>query len=395
MKYRKDRYGKDISQLGFGCMRFPRKGGSIDYDATEKLLMHAIEQGVNYYDTAYIYPGSEECLGKLLAKNNVREKVYIATKLPQYLMKSAAQIDKTFKEELSRLQTNYVDYYLMHMFTDYAEWEHLQSLGIEEWIKAHKADGSVRNVGFSYHGDTTMFLKLLDAYDWDFCQIQYNYLDETSQAGRIGLEAAYKKGIPVIIMEPLRGGKLVQLPEAANKLLRESDKKYTPAQLGLRWLWNQPGVTCILSGMSSMEMVVENIKTASEAVVGDFTEEDFAIVENVKKIIKEKEKVGCTGCRYCMPCPKGVDIPGNFYYYNLMYIDKKTSARFEFAQNMGLRTEPGFASQCINCGKCEKHCPQHLPIREKLKEADSALRPLPYKIGINVARKVMIKKKSK
>lgn len=395
MKYRKDRYGKEISQLGFGCMRFPKKGGSIDYDATEKLLMHAIEQGVNYYDTAYIYPGSEECLGKLLAKNNVREKVYIATKLPQYLMKSAAQIDKTFKEELSRLQTNYVDYYLMHMFTDYAEWEHLQSLGIEEWIKAHKADGSVRNVGFSYHGDTTMFLKLLDAYDWDFCQIQYNYLDETSQAGRIGLEAAYKKGIPVIIMEPLRGGKLVQLPEAANKLLRESDKKYTPAQLGLRWLWNQPGVTCILSGMSSMEMVVENIKTASEAVVGDFTEEDFAIVENVKKIIKEKEKVGCTGCRYCMPCPKGVDIPGNFYYYNLMYIDKKTSARFEFAQNMGLRTEPGFASQCINCGKCEKHCPQHLPIREKLKEADSALRPLPYKIGINVARKVMIKKKSK
>jgi len=393
MKYRKDKYGKDISQLGFGCMRFPQKGRSIDYDETEKQLMYAIEQGVNYFDTAYIYPGSEECVGKLLAKNNVREKVNIATKLPQYLMRSAAQIDKIFNEELSRLQTTYIDYYLMHMFTDYAEWEHLQSLGIEDWIKTHKEDGSVRNIGFSYHGDTEMFLKLLDAYDWDFCQIQYNYLDETSQAGRRGLEAAYEKGIPVIIMEPLRGGKLVQLPEDAKKLLQESPKKYTPAQLGLRWLWNQPGVTCILSGMNSMEMVDENIKTASDASVGDFNDEDMALVEEVKKIIKSKEKVGCTGCRYCMPCPKGVDIPGNFYYYNLMYIDKKRSARFEFAQNMGLRAETCFATQCVDCGKREAHCPQHLPIREKLKEADAALRPLPYKVAINIIRKFLIKKR--
>lgn len=392
MKYRKDKYGKEISQLGFGCMRFPQKGRGIDYDETERQLMHAIEQGVNYFDTAYIYPGSEECVGKLLAKNNVREKVNIATKLPQYIMKSAAQIDKTFNEELSRLKTDYIDYYLMHMFTDYSEWEHLKSLGIEDWIKKHKEDGSIRNIGFSYHGDTDMFLKLLDAYDWDFCQIQYNYLDETSQAGRIGLETAYEKGIPVIIMEPLRGGKLVQLPEAAKKLLQESDKKYTPAQLGLRWLWNQPGVTCILSGMNSMEMIDENIKTASDAFVGDFTEADLELVEKVKAIIKEKEKVGCTGCRYCMPCPKGVDIPGNFYHYNLMYIEKKTPARFEFARNMGLRAEPCFASQCVNCGKCEMHCPQHLPIREKLKEADAALRPLPYKVAINLIRKFVVKK---
>lgn len=395
MKYRKDKYGRDISQLGFGCMRFPKKGGSIDYEETEKQLMFAIEQGVNYFDTAYIYPGSEECLGKLLAKNNAREKVYIATKLPQYIMRSSAQIDKTFKEELSRLQTNYIDYYLMHMFTDFGEWEHLKSLGIEEWIKARKEEGSIKNIGFSYHGETEMFLKLLNAYDWDFCQIQYNYLDENSQAGRKGLEAAYEKGIPVIIMEPLRGGKLVQLPEDANKLLKENSKQYTPAQLGLRWLWNQPGVTCILSGMNSMEMVAENINTASDASVGDFTQEDLELVENVKKIIKSREKVGCTGCRYCMPCPKGVDIPGNFYYYNMMYIDKKMSARFEFAQNMGLRAEPGFASQCINCGKCEQHCPQHLPIREKLKEADAALRPLPIKAGVSVARKVLLKKKLK
>ncbi len=392
MKYRKDKYGKDISQLGFGCMRFPKKGNAIDLEATEKLLMHAIEEGVNYFDTAYIYAGSEECLGKIFTKNNIREKINIATKLPQYIMKSAAQIEKIYNEELSRLQTDYIDYYLMHMFTDYTEWEHLQSIGIEDFINKHKADGSIRNIGFSYHGNTEMFLKILDAYDWDFCQIQYNYLDETSQAGRIGLEAAYKKGIPVIIMEPLRGGKLVQLPENAKKLLQDSTKKYTPAQLGLKWLYDQPGVTCILSGMNTMEMVDENIKTASESSVGEFTDEDFKLVDEVKRMIKEKEKVGCTGCRYCMPCPKGVDIPGNFYHYNLMYIEKKTSARFEFARNMGLRTEPCFASQCIGCGKCEMHCPQNIKIREKLKEADKALRPLPYRIGIGIARMIFRKK---
>ena len=196
-----------------------------------------------------------------------------------------------------------------------------------------------------------------------------------------------------MIMEPLRGGKLVNLPADAKKLLADHPKKYTPAELGLRWLWNQPGVTCVLSGMNSMEMVEENIRVASSTEVGSFDENDQALVEAVKKIIRTKEKVGCTACRYCMPCPKGVDIPGNFYYYNLMNIEHKSSARFDFAQNMGLRLEPGFASQCIGCGKCEKHCPQHLPIREKLKEADRALRPLPYKIGINVARKIMIKKK--
>ncbi len=393
MIYRNNKQGEPISQLGFGCMRFTRKGTSIDYDKAEKEILRAIELGVNYLDTAYIYPGSEELLGKILKKNNLREKVNIATKLPQYLMKSRAQIDKTFQEELSRLQTDYIDYYLMHMFTDYAEWEHLQTLGIEEWIAAQKKNGKVKHIGFSYHGDTEMFLKLLDAYDWDFCQIQYNYLDEHSQAGRRGLEAAYEKGIPVIIMEPLRGGKLVNLPEKAKKLLEQNEKHFTPAELGLRWLWNQPGVTCILSGMNSLEMVEENIRIAGDAAVGNLSGEDQELVEQVKKIFREKEKVGCTACRYCMPCPKGVDIPGNFYYYNLMYMENKKSARRGFAQVMGLRLEPGFASQCVGCGKCEKHCPQHLPIREKLKEADKHLRPLPYKIGIEVARKVAIKKK--
>jgi len=389
MKYRTDRYGNPISQLGYGCMRFTRKGSSIDYAKAEKEVMYAVKKGVNYFDTAYIYPGSEECIGRIFAENHIRDQVYIATKLPQYMMRSRKAIDKTFAEELKRLRTDYIDYYLMHMFTDYVEWENLKKLGIEDWIKEHKADGSIHNIGFSYHGNTENFLKILDAYDWDFCQIQYNYLDEHSQAGREGLKRAAEKGIPVIIMEPLRGGKLVNLPSKAMTLLEESGKGWSSAELGLRWLWDQPEVTCVLSGMNSPKMVVENIRIASKAEPGQFTEEDFALVDQVKTIIREREKVPCTGCRYCMPCPKGVDIPTNFYYYNLMYLEeKKGRARFEFARNMGLQKEPAFASQCIGCGKCEQHCPQHISIREKLKEADRELRPLPVKAALTVVRKV-------
>lgn len=384
MLYRPDRNGRPISQLGYGCMRFTRKGSGIDYEKAEREVLLAIDQGVNYFDTAYIYPGSEECLGRILAENHCRDKVYIATKLPQYVLRTAAAVEKTFREELERLRTDYIDYYLMHMFTDYTQWERLKALGIEEWIARKKAEGSIRSIGFSFHGDTQMFLKILNAYDWDFCQIQYNYLDEHTQAGREGLQAAAKKGIPVIIMEPLRGGKLVNLPEKARKILKND----SPAELGLRWLWNQPEVTCVLSGMNSEEMVKENIRVASEAQPGHLTGEDLEMVETIKGIIREQEKVGCTGCRYCMPCPKGVDIPGIFHYYNLMYMEKKAPARFEFARNVGLRKEPGFATQCVGCGLCESHCPQHLPIRQKLKEADRDLRPLPYKIAIAIARKV-------
>ncbi|MBR0172268.1 MAG: aldo/keto reductase [Lachnospiraceae bacterium] len=389
MFYRTDRYGNKISQLGYGCMRFTKKGAGIDYEKAEKEILLAIERGINYFDTAYIYPGSEECLGRILAENNCRDKVFIATKLPQYIMRSAKAIEKTFQEHLTRLRTDYIDYYLMHMFTDIAEWEHLRTLGIEDFIRAKKEAGSIRQIGFSYHGDTDTFQAILAAYDWDFCQIQYNYLDEHSQAGRAGLEAAAKKGIPVIIMEPLRGGKLVNLPAEAARALADSRTGYTPAELGLRWLWNQPAVTCVLSGMNSTEMIEENVRVASEASPDSFTEEDLALTERIRGIIRAKEKVGCTGCRYCMPCPHGVDIPGNFHYYNLMYLEQRDRARLEFARNMGLQKDAGFASRCTECGKCEMHCPQHIPIREKLKEADRALRPLPYRIGLDIARIVM------
>ena len=390
MKYRKDRYGNELSQLGFGCMRFTSKGTKIDHAKAEREVLYAIERGVNYFDTAYAYPGSEECLGRILAENNARDKVNVATKLPQYLVRSMKAIDKIFNEELARLQTDHIDYYLMHMFTDISEWERLKSLGMEEWIAARKAEGSIRQIGFSYHGDTEMFLKILEAYDWDFCQVQYNYLDEVSQAGKRGVEAAAAKGIPVVIMEPLRGGKLVNLPVKAKRELSESGKGYSAAELGLRWLWDQSGVTVVLSGMNSIDMVDENIMIASDAAPGCFDESDFALTDSIRKIIKEKERVGCTGCRYCMPCPSGVDIPGYFHHWNLMYIEeKKNPVRFEFARNVGMQKNPGFASQCVGCGKCETHCPQHIQIREMLKKADKDLRPLPYRIALPIVRKVM------
>ncbi len=393
MIYRKDKYGNEISELGFGCMRFSKKGTALDYEKAKSELLKAYEMGINYFDTAYIYSGSEELLGRFFQDTGLREKVNIATKLPQYMMRSREGIEKTFNEELKRLGTDYIDYYLMHMFTDIKEWENLQKYDIKGWIEEKKSTKAIRQIGFSYHGDSDMFLKILDAYDWDFCQIQYNYLDENSQAGRRGLEEAHRRGIPVIIMEPLRGGKLVNmLPQDAKKAMADSERGYSPAEWGLRWLWNQPGVTCVLSGMNSIEMVEENCRIASEAGVGDFTDDDMAMIEEVKKAIKSKEKVGCTGCRYCMPCPKGVDIPGNFFHYNMMYIEKKNSERFNFAQVMGMRDEPGFASQCIGCGKCEQHCPQHLPIRELLKQADKELRPFPYKVGIEVARRFLVHK---
>ena len=392
MEYRSNKNGEQISILGYGCMRFTTKAGSIDIDKAEKEIMTAYNSGVNYYDTAYVYPGSEAALGEILERNSIREKVNIATKLPQYLVSSAAAIDKYFNEELKRLRTDYIDYYLMHHMTAMNQWDKLEKLGVKEWIAQKKASGQIRNIGFSYHGNTEDFIGILDAYDWDFCQIQYNYMDEHSQAGLKGLKHAASKGIPVVIMEPLRGGKLVNLlPDKAKEKIAQYEKGYTPAELGLRWLWNQLEVTCVLSGMNSVEMVQENCRIAADAKADSFTREDFELVDQVKSIISESELVGCTGCRYCMPCPKGVDIPALFRCYNMTALESKSAARFEYAQTVGLKDEPAFATQCIECGKCEQHCPQSIPIREMIKKADKAVRPLPYKIGINIARRIMLK----
>ncbi len=387
MQYRVDKKGTEISMLGYGCMRFSRKGSGIDIDKAEKEVMKAIEQGVNYFDTAYIYPGSEATLGTILERNNCREKVYIATKLPHYMIKSLEGIEKNFKEQLKRLKTDYIDYYLMHMLTDIGTWEKLKALGIENWIKEKLDSGQIRNIGFSYHGNTDMFLKLIDAYDWDFCQIQYNYMDEHSQAGKKGLLYAHEKGIPVIIMEPLRGGRLVNLlPDTAKKLLAADKREWSTAEWALRWLWDQPEVTCILSGMNSMEMVEENIRIASQVQAGEFTPEDFATIEKVKEEISKLTKVGCTGCGYCMPCPKGVDIPGAFRSYNNMYSEGKGSGRHEYMQNTILRKTPSSASLCVQCGKCESHCPQQIQIRNELGNAARELETPLYRIARTIIK---------
>lgn len=380
MQYRKDRKGKKLSVLGYGCMRFTRKGAGIDLDKAEREVMRAIELGVNYFDTAYIYPGSEAAVGEILHRNHCREQVSIATKLPHYMIKSMEGIEKTFEEELRRLKTDYIDYYLMHMLTDTDTWEKLKKMGIIEWIETKMKSGAIRNIGFSYHGHTDMFKQLVDAYDWDFCQIQYNYMDEFSQAGREGLQYANKKGLPVIIMEPLRGGRLVNLlPQGAKELFAQDPMNRSAAELAFRWLYNQPEVTCVLSGMNSVEMIEENVKTAEKAAAGHFSAEDDALIQKVKAEIEKTVKVGCTGCGYCMPCPKGVDIPVTFRCYNEMYSETKGGARKEYLQCTAFRKNQSSASQCIGCGKCEQHCPQNIEIRKELKRAVKELEPFPYK----------------
>lgn len=390
MQYRKDKYGNELSALGYGCMRFTKSGGNTDLDKAEREIKAAVEAGVNYFDTAYVYAGNEAAVGTIFRRLGCREQVHIATKLPHYLIKSIDGVERMFEEELKRLQTDYIDYYLMHMLTDIPTWEKLKKLGMEDWIREKKESGQIRQIGFSYHGNSEMFCKLLDAYDWDFCQIQYNYMDEHSQAGVTGLRYAAKKGIPVIIMEPLRGGRLVNLlPESAKELFRKDPEHRTPAELALKWLYDQTEVTCVLSGMNSMEMVEQNVKTAKEAYPGCLTDSDRTLIEQVKEEIRKSVKVGCTGCGYCMPCPRGVDIPGTFRCYNAMYSEGKKSGRRDYLQCTAFRKDTSSASQCISCGKCEKHCPQHIEIRKELKLAAGELENWKYKImkkGIQILK---------
>lgn len=381
MNYRKDRYDNDISILGYGCMRFTQNGGKIDMEKAEQEIMTAYRAGVNYFDTAYIYSGSEAALGEIFARNKIRENVKIATKLPHYMIKSVEGMEKTFQEQLARLQTDYIDYYLMHMLTDIETWDKLKKMGILDWLKEKQKSGAIRQIGFSYHGHTDMFCKLIDAYDWDFAQIQYNYMDEHTQAGRRGLHYAAAKGIPVVIMEPLRGGRLAnKLPEEAVRVMEEYPVKHTPVQWALRWLWNQPEVTCVLSGMNSVEMVEDNVATASSVEAGELKEPEQEMLQRVLWAIHSKVKVGCTACGYCMPCPKNVDIPGTFASYNNYFSDKK-KAKEEYLMCTALRKNSSAASNCVECGKCEKHCPQQIEIRKELKNAKKKLETPFYRIA--------------
>ena len=388
MNYRKDKKGNELSVLGFGCMRFPSKMGITDIKETEREIMTAYKNGVNYFDTAYIYPGSESALGEILERNGIRDKVYIATKLPHYLIKSREGLNKLFYEELKRLRTDYVDFYLMHMLTDVDTWERLKGLGIEEWIAEKKKNGEIKQIGFSYHGNSDMFCKLVDTYDWDMCLIQYNYMDEHTQAGRKGLHYAHEKGMAVMIMEPLRGGKLVKrLPDEAKRIFTEYKTKHTPAQWAFKWLWNQPEVTVVLSGMNSDEMVRDNINTASTTEIGELGAEELEMLGRVAKAINSKMKVGCTGCGYCVPCPAKVDIPGVFAAYNRRYAEGRFWSFVDYVMCTSLRKNSTSASNCIGCGKCEKHCPQGIDIREQLKNAKKEFEGPVYKTACKIIKR--------
>ena len=383
MKYREDKYGNKLSVLGFGCMRFKKKVGRIQMQEAERQVMAAFNNGVNYFDTAFIYPGSESAIGEIFEKNNIRDKVYIATKLPPQLMRSTEILDKLFNEQLKRLRTDHIDFYLMHMMADIKVWERLKSIGIEKWIEDKKASGAIRQVGFSYHGGSEMFCKIIDAYDWDMCLIQYNYMDEHTQAGRKGLYHAHAKGIPVMIMEPLSGGKLVKdLPKEAEDIFAAHPVQHTPAQWAFRWLWNQPEVGVVLSGMNSDEMVADNIKTACETEIGEITADDEAMLKNVVKAINAKMKVACTGCNYCIPCPRGINISAVFSAYNRRYSKNKFAGFKEYVKCTTGKNSP--ASACIGCGKCETHCPQSIEIRAQLKEAEKEFETPAYKKLSNI-----------
>ncbi len=386
------RNGDVLSILGFGCMRLPVKGTNIDEPRSISMIHDAIEKGVNYFDTAYIYQAgkSEILLGKALA-GGYRERAKIATKLPPFMVSKLSSAQKILSVQLERLQTDYIDYYLLHMLTDKPMFDRLAGLGVLTWLEEMKSRGTIRNLGFSFHGSKADFEAILRAYPWDFCQIQYNYLDENNQATKDGLLLAYDLGIPVIVMEPLRGGKLVtHLPEQVTKAFAAADPTRTPAEWALRWVWNHPEVNVVLSGMSDEEQMSENIRIAETAMPGSLTDTELAVFDKVKSEMLAKTKIPCTACGYCMPCPFGVDIPGCFSCYNDKYLMNDKSARFRYMQNMGVMSvRPANASQCTQCGACESHCPQRIAIRAELKNVSREMEGVFYKPVVGIVRKIL------
>lgn len=389
MQYRVDeRTGNKLSILGFGCMRFSRGVGGIDMKKAEQLILRAIEGGVNYFDTAYLYGGSEAALGSVLSKHNVRDKIFIATKMPIASCRQTADFDTFFDTQLSSLKTDHIDYYLIHNINSVKQWKEMCDLGIRGWIAAQRAAGRIRQIGFSFHGAKEEFMKLLDAYDWDFCQIQYNYANENYQAGVGGLKRAAERHIPVIVMEPLLGGRLATgLSPAAVNAFKKVDETRSPAAWGLRWLWNQPEVMVVLSGMNEMEQLEDNLAVAEGAEPGMLSDAEKRAYDKVIEIFQSTDKVPCTGCSYCMPCPQGVNIPACFASYNASYTHGRVASIAMYVTSTAAnRRDTGLASKCIACGKCEGHCPQMIQIRRELKAVTRRMEPFWFNFGMKIMR---------
>jgi predicted aldo/keto reductase-like oxidoreductase len=408
MLYRSDeKCGNRLSILGFGCMRFARSlTNQIDVARAESLVLKAVERGVNYFDTAYVYNGSEVALGSVLARNpGTRERIKLASKIPPRSVHRLEDAESILAEQLSRLQTDHIDYYLIHNVGRLATWEQLVELGIEDWLAQKQAEGVLGSIGFSFHGAQQEFMALLDAYDWGFCQIQYNYMNENYQAGTAGLKAAAAKGLPIIIMEPLLGGKLASgLPSTAQKAFREVEPERSFAEWGLRWVWDHPEATVVLSGMNAPEQLADNVAaveriaaahdratadsattdraahdraTADSATTSVLTDAERAVYPRVREAFKAAFRIPCTGCNYCMPCPHNVNIPGCFAAYNISFVTGFASGQQQYLTSTGMSDPDGTygPDNCVRCGACEKKCPQNIAIMDELVTVKKRMEP--------------------
>lgn len=404
MQYRKmPNSNEELSVLGYGCMRFPTKGGnrfvsSIDVGETRKQILYAIDNGVNYLDTAYPYHRgtSESFLGEHILQNGYREKVNIATKLPTFIINNKEKIDEIFGKQLEKLKVDYIDYYLLHAL-DGSSWYKMKSFGVIEWMDKLKKQGEVRKMGFSFHGMHEDFIEIVDSYDWDFAQVQFNILDENLQAGIKGIDYAHKQGLGVIVMEPLRGGALVgKMPKEIKELYDKAEVKQSPAEWAFRWVYDHPAITLVLSGMNDMQHIKENIRVASDSLPNTMSETQHAVIEQVKNKYQDLLTVGCTGCEYCLPCPAGINIPGVFKNLNNYHMFGKMSPKMFHLAYHGIMTKDGkphFTSCCTDCGECEKKCPQHIEIRQEFKHVRKDLEGPIIRGMAAVARPIMNRRK--
>jgi hypothetical protein len=378
-------------------MRFPEGGGKIDMEKTEEMLMYAINNGVNYFDTAWIYHGgkSESIIGEIFEKNNCRKDVFIATKMPIFRVKSGADFDKFFDEQLKKLRTDYVDYYLLHCILSFSQWQRLKSFGVLEWIEKKKQEGKIRQIGFSYHGNAEDFVKVVDDFDWEFVMVQYNFLDVNFQAGYSGMRHAHGKGIPVVVMEPLKGGYITnQMPPDATKIFSDFNPERTVADWGFRYVFDKEETLLALSGMGNLEQIKQNIETASHADHNNLTDEEKEVFEKVKLAAARAMSVPCTACAYCLPCPQNINIPEIFGVFNKKQakLSKYFQTKINYLQASGsLTSKTGLASQCNSCGKCVKICPQQIDIPLELKKCAKSLETPVFKI-IKFGSKFVIKK---
>lgn len=359
--------GDKVSILGFGCMRFPTEDGNIVEDKSMKMLDYAFERGINYFDTAYPYHNeqSEPFLGKFLQKID-REEVFIATKLPSWKIEKHEEMYEYLDSQLDRLKTDYIDYYLMHSLGK-KHWNNLKENDVFRFLDYLEDSEKVRYIGFSFHDKYEIFKEIIDSYKWDFCQIQYNYMDINYQAGKRGLKHAHEKGLDVIVMEPLKGGMLTgDIPDDINELWHSSNREWSPAEWGLRWVWNHPEVKIVLSGMSTMEHIKENMTTAENVKPNSLSEEEKETVSRVRESYRKRLKVNCTDCKYCLPCPNEINIPQIFSFYNNAFIYDEFDRMKRFYN--GSFDDDKRASACVACGDCEEKCPQDIDIIQKLKE---------------------------